>query len=106
MIDIGFIIIIAAFIIYYLSVTFSERKLIHEPKEIITKFFSVTLLYAGISIIYYSITKQPLFGESEGSYSVYLFIIGFVAIFWTIPQLLSEFKFFRKFFKLKKKIKD
>ena len=103
-IDIGFIVIIVAFLLYYFSLIFVERKLVHEPKEIISKFFSVTLLFAGISLIYYSITGQPFLNDNEGSYKVYIFIIGFVAILWTVPHLLSEFKFFRKFFKLRKKI--
>jgi len=71
--------------------------MLHDPKEIISKFLSVILLYAGISIVYYSFTGTPFLGESEDNYNLYIFIIGFVAILWTIPDLLSEFKFFRKF---------
>ena len=74
-----------------------EKKMLHDPKDIISKFLSVILLYAGISIIYFSLTGVPLLGESEDNYDLYIFIIGFVAILWTVPDLLSEFKFFKKF---------
>ena len=71
--------------------------MLHDPKEIISKFLSVILFYAGISIIYFSLTGKPFFTESTETYNLYIFIIGFVAILWTIPELLSEFKFFKKF---------
>ena len=71
--------------------------MLHDPKEIISKFLSVILLYAGISIIYFSFTGEPFLSDSQENYNLYIFIIGFVAILWTIPDLLSEFAFFRKF---------
>lgn len=71
--------------------------MIREPEKIISRFLAVVLLYAGISLIYYSITGKGLFGASTEGYSVYIFIIGFVSILWTIPELLSEFEFFRRF---------
>jgi len=103
MISLPYLIIVGIFLLYYLSVLIFERKMIHDPKDIIGKFLSILLLYAGISIIYFSLTGNSLFGESTDNYDLYIFIIGFVAILWTIPDLLSEFKFFRKFIDPKKK---
>jgi len=97
------LIIVGLFLVYYLSILIFERKMIHDPAEIIGKFLAISLFYAGISIIYFSITGTSLFGVSEQTYTIYIFIIGFVAMLWAIPELLSEFKFFRKFIKEKKK---
>jgi len=102
MISFASMIIVGLFLVYYLSILIFERRMIHDPKQIIGKFLAISLFYAGISIMYFSITGNPLLGESEQAYSIYIFIIGFVAIIWTIPELLSEFKFFRKFMKGKK----
>ena len=102
--DLGFLIIIGVFVAYYLLVLFVEKKIIHEPKDIIDKFLSMILLYAGISIIYYAITGQPFLSDTEDSYAVYIFIIGFVALLWTIPNLLKEFRFFNNFIKNGEKI--
>lgn len=99
MIDIGYLVIIAFFLIYYFMVLIIERKIIEEPKEIIDKFLSMILLYAGISIIYFSLIGRPFLSNTEDTYSVYLFIIGFIAVLWTVPNLMSEFSFFRKFLK-------
>ncbi len=103
--DIGFIVIVVAFIIYYLTILIKERKIIQDPKEILEKFLSILLLYAGISIIYFALTGNPFLNESEDSYRIYLFIIGFIATLWTIPNLLEEFTFFRKFQKKGKRKK-
>ena len=54
------------------------------------------LSYAGISIIYFSFTGEPFLG-SDDNYNLYIFIMGFVAIMWTLPELLNEFEFFRHF---------
>ncbi len=102
--DLGFLIIIGVFLVYYFAVLFIEKKVIHEPKDIIDKFLSILLLYAGISIIYYAITGQPFLTDNEESYSIYIFIIGFVALLWTIPNLLKEFRFFNKFIKKGEKL--
>lgn len=102
MISLSYLTIVGVFLLYYLLVLIFERKMIHDPKEIIGKFLSVLLLYAGISIIYFSFTGKPFLGDSENNYDLYIFIIGFVAILWTVPDLLSEFKFFRKFINKKK----
>ncbi len=102
--DLGFLIIIGIFIVYYLAVLFAEKRIIHEPKDIIDKFLSIILLYAGVSIIYYAITGQPFLSDTEDSYAVYIFIIGFVALLWTIPNLLKEFRFFKNFIKKGEKI--
>ncbi len=102
--ELGILIIIGTFIIYYFAVIFSEKKIISEPKDIIDKFLSILLLYAGISIIYYAFTGSPFLTDSEESYSVYIFIIGFVAILWTVPNLLSEFRFFKDFVKKGEKL--
>ena len=102
--DLGFLVIIGVFVIYYLAVLISEKRIMNEPKNIIDKFLSVILLYAGISIIYFAITGRPFLSDSEDSYSVYIFIIGFVALLWTIPNLLKEFRFFRKFIRKGKRL--
>jgi uncharacterized membrane protein len=101
--DLVFVLIVSVFLVYYFTVLIFEKKLISEAKDIIDKFLSITLMYAGISLIYYSMTGQPLLSDSEASYNVYIFIMGFVAILWTIPHLLSEFRFFRKFMRKKRR---
>ncbi len=98
----AYLVVVGLFLIYYLLVLFKERKIIKDPNEIISKFLSMILLYAGISIIYFSFTGKPFLGDSVENYNLYIFIIGFIAILWTIPELLSEFSFFRKFLKNKK----
>ena len=103
MISLDYLIIISVFIIYYLAVLIKERRIIRDPQEIIGKFLSVILLYAGISLIYYALTGNPFPGSSQENYNIYIFIIGFVAVLWTIPELLEEFKFFRNFGKKKKR---
>jgi len=97
MVDAGFIAIIVIFILYYFLILFLERKVIQDPKDIIDKFLSVLLFCAGISLIYFSLTGKPLLEESTESYQVYIFIIGFIAILWTVPNLLKEFTFFQNF---------
>lgn len=89
--------------IYYLLVLLVEKKIINEPADIISKFLAVLLLYAGISLIYFSFTGKPFFSSSTENYNLYIFIIGFIAVLWTVPELLSEFRFFKKFMKKKKK---
>jgi hypothetical protein len=79
-----------------------ERKIVHDPKEIIGKFLAVILFYAGLSIIYFSFSGEPFLGESRANYDLYIFIIGFIAVLWTVPELLSEFEYFRKFMEGKK----
>ncbi len=103
MIDIGYLIIIGVFIIYYFAVLIKERKIIKEPSDILEKFLSVVLMYAGISLIYYSITGQALLNDSPQTYNIYIFVIGFIALLWTIPNLLEEFSFFKKFVRNRKK---
>ncbi len=106
MISPTYLIIVGIFLLYYLLVLIIERKMISEPKEIISKFLAVILLYAGISIIYFSFTGKPFLSESTENYNLYIFIIGFVSILWTIPDLLSEFNFFNKFMNKGKKKKS
>lgn len=101
MVDFGYIIIVASFLIYYFVVLVVEHKVISEPREIFEKFLSFGLLYAGISILYYAVTGTPFLNDTERSYTLYLFIIGFMAILWTVPNILSEFKFYRRFLKRK-----
>jgi hypothetical protein len=103
MIDLGYSIIIGVFLVYYLLILFIEKKVLNEPREILEKFLSVILMYAGISLIYFSITGKPFFGDSIETYNIYIFLIGFIALIWTIPNLLSEFHFFAKFMKNNKK---
>ncbi|MBU2496654.1 MAG: hypothetical protein KJ767_01165 [Nanoarchaeota archaeon] len=89
--------IVGLFILYYLLVIFLEKKIIQDPKDIIEKFLSVILLYGGISLVHFSLTGKPFLGDSIENYSVYIFVIGFIAMLWTIPNLLKEFAFFKKF---------
>ena len=105
MIEMGYLLIIGVFLLYYFLVLILEKKIIHEPTEIIEKFLSVLLLYAGISIIYFSLTGKPFLNDSTDTYNVYIFIIGFIALLWTIPNLLEKFSFFREFMNNDKKIK-
>ena len=97
MIDQGYLLIVAIFLLYYFLVLIKEKVLMEDPREIIDKFLSILLLYAGISIVYFSLTGKNFLSNTEESYSVYLFIIGFIAILWTVPNLLKEFAFFRRF---------
>jgi len=97
MISSTYVTIIGAFLIYYIFVLVLERKMMREPTQIIRKFLSVILLYAGISIIYFSLTGEPFLSDSQQTYDLYIFIIGFIAVLWTIPDLLLEFTFFRNF---------
>jgi len=103
MASISYLVIISLFILYYLFVLILEKRIIDEPKEIIEKFLAITLTYAGISLIYFSITGQPFLTDSVSEYYVYIFLIGFVAVLWAIPNLLSEFRFYKKFMKKGKK---
>ena len=93
MISLEYLIIII-FIVYYFAVLFKEKKILKDPKDIIKKFLAVILLYAGISLIYFSITGKAFPGSNIENYSIYIFIMGFVAVLWTIPELLKEFTFF------------
>jgi len=103
--DLGYLIMIFVFLIYYFLVLFKEKKILSDPKDIIDKFLSIILLYAGISLIYYSLTGKPFLSDTPQSYAIYIFIIGFVAILWTIPNLLKEFRFFEKFMQSSQKLK-
>ena len=103
--EIGFLIIIGIFLIYYLIVLFVEKRIISEAGQIIDKFLSILLLYAAVSIIYYSLTGQPFLSDNEDTYAVYIFIIGFVALLWAVPNLLKEFRFFNIFLKKGEKLK-
>jgi len=89
--------IIAIFIIYYLILIIKEGKVLQDPTEILEKFLSVVLLVAGVALIYFSLTGNPLPGDNIENYFVYIFIIGFIAVLWTIPNLLEEFRFFKRF---------
>jgi len=109
MAGIDYMIIVAVFILYYLIVLIFEKKILDGPTEIIEKFLAITLGYAGVSLIYYSITGQPFLTTDPSQYNVYIFIIGFISLLWAIPNLLSEFQFFQRFKeageKRKKKLK-
>lgn len=102
MIDTGFLVIVGAFLIYYFLILFLEKRLLRDPKDIIEKILSIILLYAGISIIFYALTGVHFLSNTDESYAIYLFIIGFIAIIWTVPTLLQEFSFFRKFLGIEK----
>ena len=92
--DLGFLIIIGIFLLYYVIVLLVEKRIISEAGQIIDKFLSILLLYAAISIIYFAITGKPFLSDTEETYAIYIFIIGFVALLWAIPNLLKEFRFF------------
>ncbi|MFA5856087.1 MAG: hypothetical protein WC867_01915 [Candidatus Pacearchaeota archaeon] len=92
-------IIAVAFVVYYITVLIVEKRIMNEPKHIITRFLSVVFLYAGISLIYFSITGEVFVGDSMDNYNLYIFIMGFIAVFWALPDLLQEFTFFRKLIK-------
>jgi hypothetical protein len=100
---VGYAVIIAVFVVYYALLLIIERKVIRDPSEILDKFLSVILMYAGVSLIYYSITGKPFLNDSPETYNIYIFIIGFIALLWTIPNLLEKFSFFGKFAARKKK---
>jgi hypothetical protein len=104
--DLGYIIIISFFIIYHIVLLVVEQRFLVEPRDIMDKFLSFVLLYAGFSIMYFSITGKPFLNDSPETYNIYIFIIGFIALMWAIPNLLLEFKFFSSIAKknhLKKK---
>ncbi|MFH1289924.1 MAG: hypothetical protein ABIH92_00800 [Nanoarchaeota archaeon] len=93
----GYLIIVGLFLFYYLVLIISEKRFIKEPSEILEKFLAVVLLYAGVSLVYFSLTGKAFLSDNVESYNIYIFVIGFVAVIWTIPTLLSEFGFFRRF---------
>ncbi|MFT4250391.1 MAG: hypothetical protein ACMXYD_03450 [Candidatus Woesearchaeota archaeon] len=99
----GYLIIIAAFLLYYLALLIAERKVLQRPAEILEKFLAIMLLYAGVSIIYYALTGKQFLNESPETYSLYLFLIGIITILWAVPNLLSEFSWYETFQKKKKK---
>jgi len=92
-----YLVIICSFVIYYFALLISERKIMSEPKEIIEKFLAISLMYAGISLIYFSLTGKPFLTDNINEYYIYIFIIGFIAVLWAVPNLLSEFRFFKNF---------
>ncbi len=103
MTNLSYLLIVGIFLFYYFMVLIFEKRMISEPTEIIEKFLAVTLAYAGISLIYFSLTGKPFLTDDVSEYYVYIFIIGFIAVVWAIPNLLSEFKFAGKHKKKKKK---
>ncbi len=103
MANLSYLIIIILFLIYYLAIAYFEKKFISDPREVIEKFLAVILGYAGISLIYFSLTGKPLFTDSVSEYYIYIFIIGFIAVLWSVPALLLEFKFFKRFSRMKEK---
>jgi len=76
--------------------------MIHEPTAIVEKFLAVMLAYAGISLIYFSLTGKPFLTDDVSEYYVYIFIIGFIAIVWATPNLISEFSVVKKISRKKK----
>ena len=102
MANLAYLIIVSVFILYYLLILLFEKKLLSDPKNIIEKFLAVLLTYVGVSLIYFSFTGKPFIGDDINSYYVYIFVIGFISVIWAIPNLLSEFRLFKKFIKKKK----
>ena len=101
MTNLSYLLIVGVFLAYYFLVLIFEKKMIAEPARIIEKFLAVTLTYAGISLIYFSLTGKPFLTNDVSDYYIYIFIIGFISVIWAIPNLMSEFKFFKKFIKKK-----
>jgi len=97
MVSTGIITIIAVFLVYYFAVLYFEKTLIQDPKIIIEKFLSVLLLYVGVSTVYFALTGRPFLDDTPQTYSVYIFIIGFIALVWSTVNLLNVFTFFKKF---------
>lgn len=104
MIGVSYLILIVVFLVYYLAVLLLEKRFIQDPKDIIEKVFSIALLYAGISIVYFTFTGKPLFDDSASDYDFYILLMGMIAIFWTLPSLLEEFSIFKSFFSKTKRI--
>ena len=94
--NISYLIIIGIFLIYYLLVALVEKEFIVEPRHVIEKFLAVVLLFAGFSLIYFSVTGNPFLTDSINDYFIYVFVIGFIAMLWAIPTLIMEFTFFQK----------
>ena len=93
----GYLFVAGLFVFYYLLILLIEKRIVNDPKIIIARFLSMVLFYAGVSLIYYASTGKPFMGDPIENYNLYIFIIGFIAILWTLPDLLSEFAFFRGF---------
>ena len=102
--NVSYLIIIGMFLVYYLLIIIFEKKIIQDPTEIVEKFLATILAYAGASLIWFSLTGKPFLTDNVAEYYVYIFMIGFIAVLWAVPNLLSEFRFFKKFTN-KKKIK-
>jgi len=105
MATVSYLAIIGIFVFYYFLILFFERKIISEPREIIEKFLAVTLCYAGISLIYFALMGKPLFTDDVSEYSIYIFIIGFIAVLWAVPNLMSEFHWYDRFLKAGEKLR-
>jgi len=97
MANLSYLIIIILFLIYYLAIAYFEKKFISDPREVIEKFLAVILGYAGISLIYFSLTGKPLFTDSVSEYYIYIFIIGFIAVLWSVPLYFWSLNFSRDF---------
>lgn len=91
--------IIVAFQLYYFLLVIIDRRFLTEPAKILEKFLSVMLLYAGISIIYFALTRQPFLDDSPETYVIYSFLIGMITVLWAIPNLLQEFSWYESFTK-------
>ena len=98
----SYLMVILLFVLYYLFLIIIEKKLMSEPKDIIRKVLSVAFFYAGISLVYYSLTGSPFLSGDIKEYNFYIFMIGFIALVWAVPELLCEFKYFKQFFKKNK----
>lgn len=108
--DLGYTVIISLFMLYYFILLLMEQRFLVEPRDIMEKFLSIILVYAGFSLMWFSITGKPFLNDSPETYNIYIFIIGFIALMWAIPNLLLEFHFFSKIARknhlMKKKIKE
>ncbi|MFH1972750.1 MAG: hypothetical protein ABIJ18_04715 [archaeon] len=92
------IVVIIIFLVYYITLFIDRKTIITQPKDIIMKFLAIVFLFAGVSLIYYSITGQPLLADNTQSYNVYIFVIGFIAVMWSFPFLMKEYRFFNRIF--------
>ena len=89
-------IVAGIFLIYYLATLIFNKKLITDSGEIISKFFTSLLLYGGVLLIYFSFTKESLPNSGFQEITIYFFIAGFLAIMFSLPNLLKDFGQFKK----------
>jgi len=76
-----------------------------KKSSIVSKLIIVLIFGLVSSLIYFSLTGKAVFDRYINEYYIYIFIIGFIAVLWAVPNLLSEFRFFKNFERRAKKRK-